>query len=189
MGRNRWIAGRLGLAGAFLPAQARDPAELACPTAAISAADRRVLDEAAGRYQLEEAAPRGIIERAIRTCAERYGWNEIARRTATVHTRALVFQTLFRQRLAGRRGLDLAAFEAEVLRDRALIEAAAEMRDRPPEVDAMLMRIWPRIEPLLVQGRDERDFVAGLSIFFVSIAAIEGMRIRFSRHDGSRCEP
>ena len=161
------------------PASAGDVAELACPAAGMTRSDRRVLDAAARETDYNAPRPAAVVERLVAACASRFQWTAEERRDAAQYLRASTGQALFRRRLEGR-GLDLAMLEREVIADRALIRAAVDMRQNPPELDAFIDRMAPVVGPWLLRHSGERRLTGALGGLFATTAIVEGSRIRFS---------
>ena len=170
----------LPLAAALLgpgAAQARDAAELACPTAGLSAGDAATFASAVADRVPHEDPRFAAFRAALGACRERLGWSEEMADVARMHSLGTAGAEEMRRRLAAS-GIDAAPFEQEILDDGALIAAGGQGFPEA-EMEALLRRVMPRIEALAAEHPDvDVPTMIGNFIAFRAIAA--AMALRFA---------
>ena len=159
-------AAALACAG-LSPAIAADPAQLACPTAALSGAERQGLAEnvAALGPRTDPAFQR--FQAAVTQCAERHGWSDEQLRIARVHAVSTIGQAELRRRLTAL-GVALTEIERTALADAEFMAAARAGDLGPNVIGAFVQRHDALIERVLAgrSGENERGALLGRFILF-----------------------
>jgi hypothetical protein len=137
-------------------AAAADPAQLDCPVAALSGAERRGLAENVAALGPREDPNFQRFQDAVARCAERYGWSDEQQRLARVHNVSAVGQAELRRRLTGL-GVALAEIERAALADAEFAAAARAGQMGPDVIGAFTGRHRVLIERVLAGRSHDRD--------------------------------
>jgi hypothetical protein len=168
----------VALAFAPAPVRAADPAQIDCPLAGMTAAQRGAFDDLIATQGARSDARFQAYQQAVEQCATRFHWSENARAAAHNFGLASAAEAHMR-RLIEARGIDLAPVESALLADRASMES----ENGSPAQEQALLAFAQRNAGLFaglpgMSGGDDPALV-WIGIFVAARADREGARAAF----------
>jgi hypothetical protein len=174
--RRSLLLAALAAAATATPAAAAGIAQLDCPNAAMSPAQREALAEAAAAMPHGSDPRLAPLRETAQACARRLRWSPAATNSAIAYHAAAAGVAQLRRRLAAD-GVDVAPLENALLADRALFDALGPGGNGETPMSTFLARHQAIIERT-IGGRagDVQERVGNFAGFLV---AMQAMRVRF----------
>jgi hypothetical protein len=162
-----------------VPVSAADPANLGCPSAALSDPDRTAIRRAVLSGDGLGAAERRAMTAAVDRCGERFGWDTSARSSAFAHSLSLISSAADRTRLVSAE-VDVAELERRVLADAALIQASRSDRFPEAELLAFIDRMEPGLRARINDPATSESLRGDVGALVILVALIEASRLNFA---------
>lgn len=165
-------AGLVALALAVVaaaPARAENAAELACPVANMTAADRGALGQLVASSTPNTDGRYARFRMMVGQCAQSHGWSERQARFVLVHQLSAAGQAWVRAAL-GRRNVPLAEIEQAVLADAEFMAAAGSGQMSDAAIGGFVNRHQALVERLT--GADASNGTGELLGQFIMFSAL-----------------
>jgi hypothetical protein len=160
------------------PAAAADPANLGCPAASLSEAQRTAITRSVLTGGLD-VTERDAVVAAVDRCGEQFGWPVSARELAFRHSLSLIPLGEVRARLAAAE-VNVAELERRVLADAALIEASRSDRFPEAELLAFLGRMEPALRARIDDPATPESLRSDIGALVILVAMAEASRRNFA---------